>query len=139
MQTFVPYPDLQLTVSCLDRQRLGKQRVEAFQILNCLTGNGGKSWVRHPAVKMWRGYEDFLQLYMNQCIQEWIRRGYKNTMKLAVIRKPKPPFWWESEIHATHRAALLFKDFEWYQQFGWEENPIIKYFWPGPANSSLSF
>ena len=106
MQTFVPYPDLQLTVSCLDRQRLGKQRVEAFQILNCLTGNGGKSWVRHPAVKMWRGYEDFLQLYMNQCIQEWIRRGYKNTMKLAVIRKPKPPFWWESEIHATHRALI---------------------------------
>lgn len=37
MQTFLPYPDFARSAACLDRQRLGKQRLEAFQILqtNC--------------------------------------------------------------------------------------------------------
>jgi len=33
MQTFLPYPDLRDSVACLDNKRLGKQRVEAMQIL----------------------------------------------------------------------------------------------------------
>lgn len=33
MQTFLPYPDFELSVRALDNRRLGKQRVEAKQIL----------------------------------------------------------------------------------------------------------
>jgi hypothetical protein len=61
MQTFLPYPDLQKSVQCLDYKRLGKQRVEALQILNILRGKPTKSgksykgYINHPIVNMWKG------------------------------------------------------------------------------------
>ena len=36
MQTFLPYPDIEKSLNSLDSKRLGKQRVEAYQILNIL-------------------------------------------------------------------------------------------------------
>ncbi len=38
MQTFIPEPDLYQSVRVLDRQRLGKQRVETLQIMNACVG-----------------------------------------------------------------------------------------------------
>ena len=43
MQTFLPYPSMGQSVRCLDYRRLGKQRVEALQILNALDGKS-KGW-----------------------------------------------------------------------------------------------
>lgn len=62
MQTFLPYADFKQSAEVLDKQRLGKQRVEAYQILRALLGitNG---WIHHPATKMWRGYERALAEY----------------------------------------------------------------------------
>lgn len=56
MQTFLPYQSFSDSASALDRQRLGKQRVEAWQILQALTG-ASRGWAHHPAAKMWRGFE----------------------------------------------------------------------------------
>lgn len=36
--TFLPYPDIKKSVKCLDNQRLGKQRVEAYTIVNSIFG-----------------------------------------------------------------------------------------------------
>ena len=36
MQTFLPYPDFQISASVLDYRRLGKQRVECKQLLTAL-------------------------------------------------------------------------------------------------------
>ena len=36
MQVFLPYPDFKKSLESLDNKRLGKQRVEAKQILNVL-------------------------------------------------------------------------------------------------------
>ncbi len=58
MQTFLPYEDFTLSAQCLDYRRLGKQRVEALQIFNALTGASTKDgreyrgWINHPATKM---------------------------------------------------------------------------------------
>ncbi len=38
MQTFLPYADFERSAAVLDRQRLGKQRVETLQIFQALTG-----------------------------------------------------------------------------------------------------
>ena len=57
MQTFLPYKDFSRSAKVLDRQRLGKQRVEGLQILQCLLGIGSLRWKNHPAVKMWKGAE----------------------------------------------------------------------------------
>ncbi|BBN02047.1 hypothetical protein MPTK1_2g12340 [Marchantia polymorpha subsp. ruderalis] len=37
LNTFLPYPSLERSIQCLDKRRLGKQRVEAMQILNVIS------------------------------------------------------------------------------------------------------
>lgn len=135
MQTFLPYPDFHQTFECLDYRRLGKQRLEARQIWNIITKNTPKiGWANHPAVQMWRGYHRALALYHNLCIDEWVRRGYKNTM-LKITLYPKRSIlmpWWmgHKPFHASHRQTLLFKAPEHYSRFNWAETPKYEYWWP---------
>jgi hypothetical protein len=135
MQTFLPVASFEECAALLDYRRLGKQRCEALQILNALQGKNG--WSHHPAVKMWRGYEIALHLYKDCMIREWIDRGYKNNMELTgprMLSRAELPWWLGlEELHASHRGRLLFKDPEWYGQFGWSEQPIpteVGYYWP---------
>ena len=81
MQTFLPYPGFAASAKVLDRQRLGKQRVEAMQIDNALEDEGN-GWHRHPAVQMWKGYRLALRAYANAIISEWVARGYVNNIPL---------------------------------------------------------
>lgn len=133
MQTFLPYPDFHESAFCLDNRRLGKQRVEAAQILKALSDGGG--WSNHPATKMWAGYEDALKLYFNYVVREWIARGYKNNYKLFDVsdNPAMPPWFGDEKFHSAHRAALLAKDFEWYSHFNWDEDAKIDYYWPSAA------
>ena len=66
MQTFLPHESFKKSLKVLDWRRLGKQRVEAHQVLNVLLGRTEtKGWVNHPITRMWDGYEPALQLYFN--------------------------------------------------------------------------
>lgn len=138
MQTFVPYASLQLSAMSLDRQRLGKQRVEVLQILNALTGNSN-GWVNHPATIMWRGHEHGLAAYGVAICQQWRLRGYKDTCqeKIEALVSPDSldlPYWFgDNEVHASHRANLLRKMPEHYSKFGWTEDPTMPYVWPNPT------
>jgi hypothetical protein len=131
MQTFLPYADFQKTAETLDYRRLGKQRVEAFQILNIICGKSSKkSWSNHPAVKMWRGYDIALRQYLRIIILEWIRRGYKNNMEIPseelIYTKP---FWLDNEdFHASHRSNLKRKNPDYYGHF--QESADKPYIWP---------
>lgn len=133
MQTFLPYPNLKKSLKTLDSRRLGKQRVEAFQILNILLNRTDKKgWRSHPVMKMWKGYENALKLYFNKAVKLWISRGYKNNMKLEVIKgKIILPDWLgNAEFHASHRSNLLRKDKRFYRKFGWKEKKDLPYVWP---------
>ncbi len=133
MQTFLPYSSLKKSVEVLDDKRLGKQRVEAFQILNIiLNRTKTKGWRNHPAVKMWKGYSNALKLYFNLAIKEWISRGYKNNMKFETIRGKIvfPPWFGSRKFHSSHRGNLLRKDKNYYSKFGWKESPELPYIWP---------
>jgi len=137
MQTFLPYPNLRKSVKCLDNKRLGKQRVEAFQILNILLNRTKtKGWRNHPAVKMWQGYENALKLYLNESITEWIKRGFKNTMKFENIEEKIifPPWLENKEFHSSHRSNLLRKDKDFYSKFKWKELDNLAYIWPVKKN-----
>ena len=135
MQTFLPIPSMGESIKCLDMKRLGKQRVEAFQILKALRGEYSKTgaWENHPATKMWRGFEACLEFYKDLCIEEWVARGYNNTMEITT--KPNhiwklPPWFGDKAIHASHRSNLLRKDPDYYSQFGWSEPDDLEYIWP---------
>ena len=134
MQTFLPYPSFAESAACLDSKRLGKQRVEALQIWNIVSGKrstGG--WINHPAVRMWRGHPDALALYTNIMITEWIKRGYNNTMELLKpIQLPEftlPSWLGNADLHASHRSNLLRKDSEFYSQYNWSEPDDLPYVW----------
>ena len=130
MQTFLPYSNFQQSAEVLDWRRLGKQRVEGMQIIKTILNPEQKGWQNHPIVIMWTPYVQALQLYTNTIINEWIKRGYNNNMKLYEINSMTMPHWLgNTKFHASHRANLLRKDYEHYSQFGWEENPENPYVW----------
>lgn len=136
MQTFLPEPSFVLSAQMLDRQRLGKQRVEAWQILRALLGET-KGWTTHPATLMWRGYEDALSLYAIAMCEEWISRGYNDTMLPRfqafldnTLPDVMPPWLGRDDIHASHRSNLLRKDRGFYSRYGWSEPDDLPYVWP---------
>lgn len=131
MQTFLPLPSIKQTVRILDYRRLGKQRVEASQILRALRGES-KGWANHPAALMWKGHEAALEAYRDACIIEWVRRGYKSTMPLSGITGPLPCWFGDHAFHAAHRSNLLRKDPVFYGQYGWTEPLDLPYVWPTP-------
>jgi hypothetical protein len=172
VNTFILGIPLEEFVPQLDTRRLGKQRVEAYQILNLLfdakainqlfeynlnpldstdfkcifskykkesrsiwcyhyhdgvrkysfssklkrtthvTRKVGGGFSSHPMVLMWLGYERGLKRYINLCIQEWLKRGYTNTMLVYPLKdEPSYPHWIYSEsLHKSHRSALLRKE-----------------------------
>jgi hypothetical protein len=133
MQTFLPYSNIKNSLKSLDIRRLGKQRVEAYQILNILLNRTKtKAWKNHPAVKMWQGYENALKLYLNKAIKIWISKGYKNNMQMEIIEgKIILPKWFGNEkFHSSHRSNLLRKNKEFYAKFGWKEQNNLEYLWP---------
>ncbi|MFH1787362.1 MAG: pyrimidine dimer DNA glycosylase/endonuclease V [archaeon] len=133
MQTFLPYPNIRKSLKVLDNKRLGKQRVEAHQILNILLNRTKtRGWRNHPVVKMWKKNPNALKLYFNESAKEWIKRGFRNNMDLEKIRgKIVLPFWFGNEkFHSSHRSNLLKKNNKHYSQFRWKEKNNIPYFWP---------
>lgn len=141
MQTFLPHADFVDSAACLDQQRLGKQRVEAYQILLVLTGRS-EGWKNHPAVKMWHGHTPALIDYALTVIAEWKSRGYKDNLAPKIIEialsdnidleaSIEFPAWLgNEEFHALHRSNLLRKNAAHYGQFGWGEAANLEYVWP---------
>ena len=135
MQTFLPVPSFLESARFLDDARLGKQRVETYQVIRTLDGVT-HGWRHHPAVKMWRGYESALLDYGVAVCDEWVRRGHIDTVgsKLLVHARTTPavppPWMGDERLHASHRSNLLRKDPEFYGKFGWTDPPDLPYWWP---------
>lgn len=113
MQTFLPSEDFALSARLLDRQRLGKQRVEAKQILIALNVGGG--WRNHPAVRMWRGYETALAQYGVAICNEWISRGYRDSLLIQFQYAGDgslvfPSWLGDIDFHLSHQSNLVRKD-----------------------------
>jgi len=133
MQTFLPYADFSESAHCLDYRRLGKQRVEAWQIYQIVSGQrttGG--WVNHPATKMWEGHATALAWYYDIIVLEWISRGYTNTMsplKVSLESIVMPPFIGDKAFHDSHKSNLLRKDYIFYSQYNWQVPDNLPYIW----------
>lgn len=141
MQTFLPCPSFAQSARVLDRQRLGKQRVEVLQLLKAIREGGG--WSNHPAAVMWRNHTNALVAYGLEICHEWfVARGYKDTCRyklMAYLDKDSPiempPWLGDPAFHASHRSNLLRKDPVWYGQFGWEEADDLPYVWPSETGT----
>jgi len=137
MQTFLPYSDIRKSLKVLDNKRLGKQRVEAFQIINAilgrpkLDGTPYKGWLNHPCSVMWKNHTPLLKVYLNACIDEWIDRGFHNTMSKEIIDESITyPEWFGNEkFHNSHKSNLLKKEPDFYSKYDWQVDPSNPYVW----------
>ena len=138
MQTFLPYADLTESLRVLDNKRLGKQRVETYQIISAITGRlkldgtPYKGWINHPCSVMWRNHVPLLKMYLNESIDEWVSRGFKNTMDKEDIDEEEvtyPDWFGNQKFHDSHKSNLLKKDFDFYSQYRWNVDATNPYVW----------
>ncbi|MEU6674890.1 MSMEG_6728 family protein [Streptomyces sp. NPDC046925] len=154
MQTFLPYPDFTRSAAALDQARLGKQRVEALQVLRGLTVPG-YGWRHHPAVRMWTGYEEALVRYGLDICAMWVAEGRVDTCAATLVtdftrHRPDtavrtreqladagelPPWLGDRDFHRSHQSALLRKAPEFYRPLFPDVPDDLPYVWP-PSDRS---
>lgn len=157
MQTFLPYEDFEKSAEVLDKKRSWKQVVEAKQILCTLRANPlpedwastkaylNQTWINHPAVKMWRGSEEWLKAYYNQFLIAALWDHEINTELPILDSKPEEsnkPWWLGDEwFHRAMRARLIEKYPEYYYNL-WPEDEGYndgKYWWPVMDENNNTF
>jgi hypothetical protein len=148
VQTFVPYADFERSARVLDAKRLGKQRVETIQIVRALTWPD-YGWANHPAVLMWKGFEEALGRYGFVCCEVWTELGFGDTcaatiatdLRSAGVHRVRtqselaeagalPPWLGDDAVHRSHQSALVRKDPELYQPLFPGVPGDIPYHWP---------
>lgn len=137
MQTFLPYADFKRSAQVLDYRRLGKQRVETWQVLRAIRGET-RGWVNHPASQMWNGHEKALVYYGLVMCEEWVKRGYNDTMtdrfliEFAKLDEPlEMPSWLGNEnFHTSHQSNLIRKDPMFYEPLFPGVPSNLEYVWP---------
>jgi hypothetical protein len=148
LQTFLPFPDFAASAKALDPRRLGKQRVEALQVLRALT-NPGYGWRHHPAVRMWKGHTEALGSYGVTVCRAWFTLGFADTCELKLreelaqvgLSAPRsqeelaadgalPPWLGDPALHRSHQSSLLRKDPDWYRPLFPDTPDDLPYVWP---------
>lgn len=149
MQTFLPFASFQASAAVLDPRRLGKQRVEAVQVLRGLIVPG-YGWRRHPAVRMWAGYEEALVRYGLDVCAAWTAEGRSDTCATTLVRDfhawlpgartrtqeqlaadgDLPPWLGAPDFHRSHQSALLRKDPDFYGGRFPDVPDDVPYVWP---------
>ncbi|MFI0742244.1 MSMEG_6728 family protein [Streptomyces sp. NPDC021100] len=149
MQTFLPYSGFTRSAEVLDQPRLGKQRVEALQVLRGLTVPG-YGWRHHPAVRMWTGYEEALVRYGLDVCAVWVAKGHADTCATTLVTdfsrhrpgapvRPQdeladddelPPWLGDPAFHRSHQSALVRKAREIYSPLFPGVPDDLPYVWP---------
>jgi hypothetical protein len=148
VQTFLPYDDFERSARALDPKRLGKQRVETIQVVRALT-RPGYGWAHHPAVLMWKGFEEALGRYGLTCCEVWTDLGFSDTCALTISEDLRaagietirtqyelaaadalPPWFGDESLHRSHRSALVRKDPTHYGPLFPDAHEDLPYVWP---------
>ncbi len=154
MQTFLPYPDFTRSAEVLDARRLGKQRVEALQVVRALTYEG-YGWQHHPVTAMWRGHVEALGAYALAVVDRWRALGFADTCEATIrtdlaavgiehVRDQQalaaagelPPWLGDEAVHRSHRSALLRKDPDVYRAVFPDDPDDLPYCWPVPPGGT---
>lgn len=138
MQTFLPYASFRQSARVLDYRRLGKQRVEAKQLLQIIRNETQtKGWRNHPATKMWQNHPYALAQYGKIICIEWRSRGYKDTLlEYFMDRIPQnkttvyPSWLGDVNFHVAHQSNLLRKNIEYYRPYFIDVPTTLPYVWP---------
>ncbi len=156
MQTFLPYADFDRSARVLDAKRLGKQRVEAIQVVRALTWSG-YGWAHHPAALMWGGFEEALGSYGVTCCVAWTDLGFGDTCAATIATDLRaagietirsqgelaaagalPPWLGDEALHRSHRSALVRKDPARYRPLFPDDPDDLPYVWPVRSEAAVA-
>ena len=169
MKTFLPIrlatfkDSVYASLNALDNARLGKQRVETYQLYRILRGIDGQSkWRFHPASIQWRGYHEALGLYLVASLEVWGSRLSKagipmsnermseNVKRFRIGIDPKTneaydwdtvslPWWWSCDaIFNSDAASLYRKDKKHYADYKQYDEQYAEYVWPHQAYEQMA-
>jgi len=151
MILFCPYPNFAASAYVMSAKDLFDSRMACVRMLRCFYPDNHYNRYREaPIGRAWKGYQASLYFYLQILENEWEKRQYKDQFVLPktfedcekwrftneclhVIEQP-PWLGWE-ELHSSHRARLLWSDYQWYRMFGWKEKPFPTVVWPSPSVS----
>jgi hypothetical protein len=162
MQIFLPFPDFEKSCASLDTIRLGKQRVEAFQIWKALTSK--TKWSNHVCTRMWKDNIVALRSFIVICCRIYSQRKTKsgkfcqNTkmdqhiQENDLVVKPNelivlPKWFGDDKFHDSHKAMLYYKGVENTKNGLFPTNPyeqfekyshITEYYYPIPLITGTS-
>ncbi|WP_206062852.1 MSMEG_6728 family protein [Nocardioides piscis] len=155
MQTFLPYADFERSARSLDPKRLGKQRVEAIQVVRAVTVPD-YGWRHHPAALMWKGHEEALGRYGLVCCEVWTELGFADTCAATIATDLRtagvetirtqaeltevgalPPWLGDEALHLSHRSALVRKDPDFYSSRFPDAPDDLPYVWPVRSEATL--
>jgi hypothetical protein len=155
VQTFLPYADFERSARSLDQKRLGKQRVEVIQVVRGLV-QADYGWKNHPAVLMWKGYEEALGRYGLVCCEVWTELGFGDTCAATIAADLRgfgveavrtqaelaeagalPPWLGDEALHQSHRSSLVRKDQEHYRPLFPDVPDDLPYVWPVRSQATI--
>lgn len=107
-----------------------------------------RGWRNHPAVLMWNGYEKALCEYAIAICDEWIARGYNDTMRERFVQWSAqldenyeqlrmPPWIGDQDFHRSHQSNLVRKFPEYYREQFPDVPDDLEYLWPVSLDSNL--
>lgn len=111
----------------------------------------------HPAVLMWKGYEEALGRYGLACCRRWTELGFADTCAATIVLDlgsagahsirgqaelarggALPPWLGDEALHVSHQAALLSKDRDWYAGRFPGVSADVPYLWPVRSEQVLA-
>lgn len=123
LQTFLPYSDFEDSVASLDRQRLGKQRVETLQIMQTLLGVKVGNTTRQEPTGNFRYvcFDDdgsVIDDISASEIERLISLGYDYDEVPITRTVHNPQGHWSIHVNssggwANHPAVRMWRGFEW--------------------------
>ena len=149
-------PTSNVSARTLDPKRLGKQRVETLQVVRALT-RPGYGWANHPAVLMWKGFEEALGRYGLTCCRAWTELGFGDTCAITIATDLRaagvatvrtqaelaaagalPPWLGDEAVHRSHRSALVRKDQAHYRPVFPDIPDDLPYVWPVRSQAAIA-
>ena len=80
----------------------------------------------HPAVLMWKGYEEALGRYAFTCCEVWAELAESGLL---------PPWLGDEDFHRSHHSSLLRKDPDHYRPQFDDVPDDLEYVWPVRRNT----
>lgn len=120
MQTFLPYADFRASAHVLDRQRLGKQRVETLQIMQALLGIKLDNTQKIVETGTMRFYYDADGFEVDESVAVEPGREHLYTSRVEATRKlvdTEPHEWTIKPLDkpgwVNHPATKMWRGYEW--------------------------